>query len=57
MVKDQEKLFTYVVDVVEDVHIMYAKRDAQLVDMEKQLPLENTVGKQKLFKDKEWKKA
>jgi len=53
LVKDQEKLFTYVVDVAEDVHIMYARRDAQLVDMEKLLPLENTIGKPKLFKDKE----
>lgn len=35
LVKDQAKSFTYVVEDVEDVHIMYAKRDVQLVGMEK----------------------
>ena len=50
---DQVKLFIFAVDDVEDAHIMYAKRDALPVDMEKVLQLENIVGRLKLFKDKE----
>jgi hypothetical protein len=50
---DQAKLSIFVVDAAEGAHIMYARKDAQLVDMERVLKFESIIGKLKLFKDKE----